>query len=424
MKKVMLCLLLVALLLSLCACGGNPYPQYEHINQMLDAGNYEGAIRAIYLLAAGQNTNNAPDDTQTTQPTDEEKRQLEIYCAVYRYLTEGHMYYGDSGLFYDFQTGFFYTRERTLKNCYEALQNLDAVEKWADSEYVRNDVNFKDVPVWDCQALLADFTVIRDVVLEMKRTREDHLGNINTNTMTIWRYDTDGRLAELEGGSYANIVGFNTGSDTAWYEYDDQGRLVSQKHGYGANTITAICTYTYDEAGQTVTELKKTNDGEQVFTYSYKDGRLESVSWETDWPARYISEYIYDDAGNLIREETISYIQDYHYYYDVIVWAKAGAEIMEYVYVDGLLTSGTLTTRTYVIGWEGMQKEPPVETECIDRYTYTCDSQGRVLTETIIPGNTVDCYMENNGNTISTPDYVSIVYRYTYGDYFIYPPVK
>jgi YD repeat-containing protein len=255
------------------------------------------------------------------------------------------------------------------------------------------------------------------VILEINSTQKDNLGNVSNNSVSSWRYNADGTIsyASRENG----ITPFtHTDYNYGWREYDAQGRLVKKRSGWSLDRIDAIVTYTYDTAGNLTKEHVKTNSGEQEYTYSYANGRLAKIAWQKGDRSDYTIEYFYDAAGNLVKEEWTQFFIPYN----SGVRQEYEKKIMEYVYANGKRVSGTYTMQALVLNYEGL--EQPIDVESVDQYTYTCDEQGRVLTVTVIPGNTVDMYGEGKGEVVGTPGYESKTYEYTYGNYYIYTPAN
>lgn len=416
MKKMLALLLVAVLALSLCACGSNdnPYEKYANIFNMLEAGDYQGAISAIYMLqlSGGGNLLVTGSGNKET-PTEEEEAMLELYYEIEQYLSDLV-----DGTYFDLrdpETGEYYRGQTALKFCYEKLPELSGVEKWADTDYVKDHGNYSEIETWDCQALLNGIQVVENVILAINSTTKDNLGNVSNNAVTSWDYNADGTVSRIDGENKAKPITAYTGQYYSWLEYDAQGRLVKKTSGWSQNGISAITTYTYDDAGNIKKEQVKTNTNETVYEYSYKDGRLAKIKWDESFANRYTIEYGYDAAGNVIKEVKT---REYNGYEG---WEKANVTIMEYTYAEGVLTAGTYTHQAWNNFWEDGTR---LASQSEDQYTYTCDEQGRVLTATVIPGNTVDMYGEGKGEVVGTPGYESKTYEYTYGNYYIYTPAN
>lgn len=430
MKKFIAMMLVLALALGLCACGGeDKYAKYDYIDEMLYNGDYEGAVQAIYDLYQ-QEQNNGGDvggdagneTTEPARPTDEERELLWEYRDIVNNLNS-YVTYGSISVYVDdaWVDGF-----RALAYYYGRLQELDVVDKWVGTQYFEDNFSgYSDIN-WDRQAVLDSFTIVPDMKLYQSQTKEDNMGNVSTNTRTPWDYDENGVLIRVSSpGEYYvdRISHWSNNSDACYKEYDESGRLV--KETYGASTVYALVTYTYDDAGHLTNQHTKTNNGEQDFAYTCDDqGRVVLISWEGNETNKYTIEYTYDAVGHLLREEYTFYY--YSSFYEA--WTVSSKKIMEYVYgADGILNSGSYSEQSwnfdgdYINGkWQVTGEY--ITQEKVNQYSYTCDGQGRVISVTVIPGNTVRVSGDNAGEILETPNYTSATIETVYGDYYIYNP--
>lgn len=427
MKKL-ICGLLVLVLLLIGAVGWlafrkNPYEKYANIFQLLEAGDYAAAVSQITMLQlqGGTHGQQGGENGDSAEPAEEEKKLLDKYYHIYNFL----MWDQSSGMIYVLEddNGSYVSGQEALKYCYETLLDMSVIDKWANSDYVKI---YSGIESLDRQALLRNFTVVENVPISIQCTTKDNLENVNTQTVTEWKYSADGVVSEIEGENKAKPI-CHAEYSHVWLEYDAQGRLVKKTAGWSKNNITAIITYTYDDAGNIIREQEKTNTGEMEYTYTYENGRLSRIKrTDEDGDYRYTLEYTYDASGSLVKEEKIhevyvEYAED---------WATTSMQIMEYTYTDGLLSAGTYTEQdwtwgTHMADWKTQVYEY-MASERIDKYTYTLDDQGRVLTAALIPGDTVkgaEGY-EIQGEVIETPDYESKTYLYFYGNYYFYSPAQ
>lgn len=427
MKKWIALLLVLVMALSLTACGEKE--RYPEIADLLDAGDYEGAVQKIVeLYQASQNggsqATQTPGGTQPAVPTEEERNQLYEYRTILRNLNS---YLEDGSIsVYDDETQISYDGTWALEYYYNKLQNLTAVDKWAGTDYVANNISNADEVSWDRQAVLAAFTILKDIKLKTTVSSKDNMGNQNDpSTIGRWYYDTNGVLTEMYDGRYEDIVTAWTNSSRCYFTYDDSGRITQKRYG-SADRVDMLVTYTYDDGANTVTEHVKTNSNERDYIYTYDNaGLLTQVEWNNGENNRYVITYTYD-AGRLVREEKINYYYSsgYELEYKNQTW------IMEYAYnAAGVLTAGTYTEEDWSIDSEYQGNGQYTYTEYmyrqkIDQYTYTCDAQGRVVKETIIPGNEVGTYGDDTGEIYSKPSYQSKDYETIYGDYYIYAPAQ
>ena len=187
-------------------------------------------------------------------------------------------------------------------------------------------------------------------------------------------------------------------------------------------------TFTYDAAGCLTNIHIKDNNGEYDYACTCDDaGRLIQIAW-SEGSYDYTITDTYDDAGHLVKEEKTRYS-----YYDFS--EKDGKSIsetwtFEYVYDGNKLTTGTYTDRDWArdTEWNGSKtvitdNYPYLEQQ--NRYDYTCDDAGRVISCSVTPGNKVcvhSCYGYEVGDIDGTPSYTNVTIETVYGDYYIYSP--
>lgn len=421
MKKILAFALVLVLVLSLCACGSNPYEKYEHINKMLDEGNYEGAIYAIMEMYYANQPTPDPNATTTTappEPTDEEREAMQDYINYTRDLNS----YLENGSISYWKDDVSYSGIAALECIYNELQNLSAIDKWVGTEWTTTDNHFSDALEvnWNRQEVLDAFQTVKDVALSKSYTTTDNMGNVSEGGTARWYYDANGVLTRLKGERYTKPFFHRDYYDDLYYTYDDKGNVTQIKGGY-SDKVEALITYTY-ENGKIVNEHIKTNSREWDVAYSYDDaGRLARLDWVDADEAPEQILYTYDDKGNLLSEELTR-----RYNYSGSLGVKTQYVYrMEYTYdASGKLVSGTYITEGW--GWthDGNGVREYIGSETKDQYTYTCDDQGRVTGYTVIPGNKVDTYGDGEGEILDTPDYTQRIYTVTYGDYYIYAPAK
>jgi YD repeat-containing protein len=413
MKKKCICWLLVmGLALGLCGCGSvNKYPQFDYIDEMLARGDYAGAIAAIngLQLQGGLGFTVIPDFGDGTQqlPTAQEQEDLEVYIEIYNHLCKGETLYVPTkpgGTTFMNSSG-----QEALRYCYENLQRLDSVKKWAGTQYVER----YDIDIWDPQALLANFTVLEDAVWKISETRLDNLGNVSQpSTVRSYGYDAAGRvIKDYRSYDMKEVTHLATG--TWYYTFDDAGRVARKT--LGKDTVSAIVTCTYDANGRLIAEHKKTNTEETDYRYTYDDlGRLSRIEWGEIYSEREAIDYIYDEAGRLISEVHT----DYGLLYGYDDWEIDNKQIMNYVYDE----TGKLVSGSYVV--ENWQRFPRPRYGSTDQYTYTYDDQGRLSRVTIIPGDSVILSgNEGSGTVDSAAAYAEITREYIYG-FYVYTPAQ
>lgn len=417
MQKILALVFVLVLTVSLCACGVTPQgtqanpttrpiiqgPQPE--TQLTEPFQPTGQTQATQSTQASQTT-------QPAEPTAEEQGQLrqyvEIAQALNRYVTNPDDLWvrevkedGNLGPIHEDQTA--------LRFCYEKLLTLTAVEKWAGSDYVAQNIYGVEEVSWDRQGLLAAFTVVEDVLLSMTEFSEDHLGNVSkTEEIGFWEYDASGRvLRSRDPVTDCEVETVVTDGECFVYEYDDQGRPVratGHEYWYGHidEDIYCLRDYAYSDDGTRMTMTITTNTDVYVVEYTYDaQGRLAECTSQLGNSYRYVTQYSYDDAGHLIQTVDTTYCRDFGMEPELL----EKIETKTYVYDE----NGTLVSAVIEIYNARTDKEDKAYE---NRIEYACDEQGRVLQEKIIYSEEVS-YSE-----------VYTIYQYHYGDYYIYAPVN
>ncbi|MGN0999467.1 MAG: hypothetical protein ACI4PO_07940 [Faecousia sp.] len=434
LKKTIAILLLLAMALSLCACGANEnkYAKYDYINEMLERGDFDGAMMAIDDLrqqAQGGSENNSnngggEDTLPPSEPTQEEWNRLWEYYNILRNLNS--YLEGSSISVYDQETDTSYSGSGALEYYYNRLSGMETIDKWVGTEYISPD-RFSEEINWDRKAVLEGFVIVKDVKLSENWSKTDNMGNVSTNNHTPWTYDENGVLIRQGSEYYVDRITYSNYNDGFQPEYDDSGRLIQKKYGSG-DTVNALETFTYDAAGCLTNIHIKDNNGEHDYACTCDgQGRLTQIAWSEGYSDFTIT-YTYDAAGHLVKEEKTLY--NYYDYYK-----KTGKFInttwtFEYVYDGNNLTTGTYTYR----GWgrdielnagESVISDNYPYSEQQNRYDYTCDDAGRVIVCSVTPGNKVyirELYGHEVGDILNTPDYANATIETVYGDYYIYSP--
>jgi len=375
MKKLMVFLLALAMVFLLCACGSNPYAKYEKLFQMLENGNFDGAISVIEQMKdnpdAGQSSGNKPSGT----PTDEEMKLIMQYNSICSFLQGGEENMG-FGVYVQ-EADRTVCGQEALRFCYETLNELEAVDKWIGTVHAYQGGLSR-------QELLAGFTMVKDVLLTIESTGKDQMGNTFKNEQGSWDYYENGLIRRREDNH--PIRHLYEGGYYEWI-YDENGRLLKKEYRSG-DRLDSLMTYFYDAEGKITKEVFKSNSGETEYLYTYDEkGQLAKIAWDD-----YYIAYAYDDAGNLIQEKS----------------NRGRTESMNYTYdAQGKLVSAAYTSDGY-----GEWTE--------DQYEYTCDEEGRVLTCKITFGETKN----DAGEVIGKPEAVYVIHTYVYGNYYFYDFAK
>lgn len=150
-----------------------------------------------------------------------------------------------------------------------------------------------------------------------------HLVNVyNTDNQLIRQdeQDASGRVVAQRHNSYLDTLlvesrGYHLGSfvGSVLYRYDDEDRLAEQCFYMENNSIGGRRTYSYDAAGNILSESLFEGDSEQpVLRYDYRyDSRGNRTEWHHLYPSeggdmvlREYYRYSYDDEGNVILTES------------------------------------------------------------------------------------------------------------------------
>lgn len=382
MKKLMVFLLALAMVFPLCACGRNPYAKYEKLFQMLENGNFDGAISVIEQMKdnpdAGQSSGNKPSG----MPTDEEMKRIMQYNSICDFLQGGEENMG-YGVYVQETDRTLYDQD-ALRFCYETLNELEAVDKWIGTAHAYQGGLSR-------QELLAGFTMVKDVLLTIESTGKDQMGNTFKNEPGSWDYYENGLIRRREDNH--PIRHLYADSYYEWI-YDENGRLLKKEYRSG-DVLNSLITYFYDAEGKITKEVFKSNSGETEYLYTYDEkGQLAKIVWDGLYMEDTYIQYTYDDAGRLLQEYKCFDLGEY--------------SAMDYIYdAQGKLVSATYSSNGY-----GKWTE--------DQYEYTCDEKGRVLTCKITFGETKN----DAGEVIGKPEAVYVIHTYVYGNYYFYDFAK
>ncbi len=419
MKKILSIALVLLLVLSLAGCGSNPYEKYEYINKMLDEGDYEGAVQAIYELyrqsqataGTGGDPNGDPTDvpnipttTEKPQPNDDELTLLNEYRNIVRSLTDYET--GTSTSFYYYNGETSYNGSAALAYVYGRLQELSSIDHWLEAGILEDRWNDTTTNP-DRQAVLNKFTLVEDVLLDIQQETLDNMGNTSKQHILYNRYNTDGQLIYTKNMHLITFAGMNS-----YYtpEYDASGRIIKCTFGSSGN-ISAILTYTYDNAGKITKLVRKTNSGEIEYVYTYNaGGQVETIVWDYNFPSELHYEY---DAQGRVSKETFTQLHDSDRPYNIY-----HQSCVEYTYN----AAGVLTNIVYSIPYYGYNysDETAIMTSNMqDQYTLVCDAQGRVTQATVIPGDRISV-REDAGAVLDSPNYQKATYTVNYGTYYLY----
>ena len=422
MKKLLSLLLALVMMMNLCACGeidtSDDNDKKGNGGLLQEKDDEEGGEKL-----PGEETD-IPEETLPAEPTDEEKHLLYCYMSIVtdldNYVTSGRITYERD--VYDGVRGML-EGEAALSACYKLLQSMDAVDKWAGTEYADADIN------WDRQAVLDSFTVLEDVKLRYVRVDEDNLGNKGGEQILCeWKYYEDGQIKQIT--EEENLVRVHMGTNQNGYvdyasgerEYDDQGRLVKITR-YDRGNVVEICEFTYDEQGKLIKQLVRQNTSQweiDDFTYD-EEGRLVRFTLPFGGDDGFLEMvYTYNEDGTLAAERKDDYAV-----------TKDGEKILLYRYLmeygydtTGKVISGAYTQNEYHTCAPGASDTYLRRTQT-DTYVYNYDAEGRLVTEVATIGDKIEFDVDGESIATQPSNFATSTYETVYGDYCLdYNPAK
>ena len=390
MKKIVCLVLVLAVALGLCACGGE--------SQNADAlpGETDALLQNDPMAPSGlENATGAVlNEEETTHETTEPPVNA-VYEAVKEALSA--VSDGVTADYYNPETNEQYSGNGALAAIYADLQALR---------------DYKD-----CKQMLSCFTVYPNLKQSWITVTTDNMGNEEEN---VWGrpsyiYNSKGRLDKIVDAlrlSRDDLVGRIENASTWQFVYGENDQMAQIRYIDSGDKLVALSEFTYDAAGNVVKETVKDNYGTKVYTYAYDgQGRLceqmrESGSVESKRQIYKIA-YTYDDLGRLIERVYTRQLSD-----NGAPFYLANQETAKYSYDENNhLKSGEFHSET-------MNEYGYVHQGYTDRYSYVCDAQGNVLTMTVVP-------LETSFNGVAgDPTYQKTVHTYTYGDWYVYNPAE
>lgn len=304
--------------------------------------------------------------------------------------------------------------------------DLSVIDLWLETKYTDYDYWYEDIN-WDYEEVLSCFVILDDMLVEHINTTTDNLDNETTIRSTPWYYNTAGELenCSIDTNKMLQMLAIeptnpvyllNLPAQATVEEYDDNGRLSKTKVYTSEDHVGYVITPTYDDAGNKISDLIRSNDEEWTITYAYEGSAVTEVVWEPYLAHTYKLNYTYDANGN-VAKTTFS-----NYYVNSI----DNRYIAEFTYDAGnTLVSGVYTyqecgTKEVHLGnWE-FEKVEYVDYETIDSYTFTFDDQNRLTGYTVTFGDTYDRYSGGEGTVHKKATYSSQKIEFVYGPYYLY----
>lgn len=397
-RNVLALVLVLALCLGMTACGTTE--RYPEIADMLDAGDYQGAVSAIYDMYMATYVEPTTDPTETTEPVPTVDPEVE---QMYNRLTNA---------------------VTNLENRIENGYSMSGFNVWYSTDTESVDMYGADALQWvyetalaladqypDAADIAARFTVLENVLLKQNIWYEDALGNVNNYSSYTHEYDAAGTDLTTSTSDYItppDNYSYNYG--TPEYTYDASGLLTTLRYISGDDKVNCVIDYTYNADGTVATEHYLDRYGKEYTTvYTYDENGVlilaEGAPYGAGGSGTMTVTYTYDDQGRLTRAVGVEENNDSSWRYD---------KVTDYVYDDA---GNMISLRTYQeCYWRGD----------LDRYSsvrvwnYSCGDDGQVLQ------NTYTSYGDYNadGTRTSTDTPTTYITDYTYGTWYAYTPAE
>ena len=393
MKKTIAFLLAFLLCLNLVACGGdapvksdddgeeeNEYEalveKYDELLEYMEAGDYEAAMDYVGALYDEQQAN-IPD-----VPQDADTIYENTLYALERYQS-GSGYY--------------------VEELEEALDGNDLLAYIYDQFFQLGDYK-------DSEEYLARFTVLPDMPLSVDYVSTDNLGNEGSTATSTYRYDRNGNLQyyfyRMNNDQLTTQLTLGYRHRDLHYVYDDQGNLSKLEFGYfytDSSDLQAVVTFTWEGGKPVSSHTQLDTGGTYDTTYVFDEaGRISEITLDDSPYNTYVTTYTYDDNGNLTQKVTIRYY-------------SSGSLADRHTWTYTLDDNGHPVRMTYLYEYSYDSGRDVFYHTQEDVHEYTCDSQGRILTDTVTYGQ-----IHYSNGDVTNPVSVSTIYTYTYGDYYFF----
>lgn len=303
--------------------------------------------------------------------------------------------------------------QSALQYCYQQLIKLESIDSYLTNEAWGKYMPQYERPALNRTELLSKFSIVENVPLRVECVEYgvDEGHDTHYENYVVWHYNPDGTVNHLHGG-VVNLPEY-------WYlrlhfltdmkfEYNDEG-IVNKIWIGELHDLNSSMDILYDEQGR----LSGATDGEDSFFCSYDEkGHLTQVIYQvllsndngvlSYGTHRMDLTYTFDNNGRIIQQTEVG---------------ESG---------DNLRTTNTLTFSYNDAGqmiemdrmweqWVDSADSPTPDSTMQNRYTFTYDEQGRLLTRTTYPGNRVDA-----DGTVVYQGIKSKVETYIYGDQYIF----
>ncbi len=390
MKQTTALVLLLAVCISLFALRQDRYPQ---IDDLLDAGDYQGAMLSVYELYQA----NSPTDTEPTADP----------ALVWKYQTLSNAissltHYVSND--YDLSSFCFSHFDGSAHTVY---QGMEAVQWLYDTALELGDYE-------DAASIASRFTVLENTALQKVYSYTDALGNQTEASRIHYVYSTDGSLLSQSNDRFLDSDYFSLNYGTPVRTLDETGKVLELRYVSG-DTVNCVIDYTYNEDGTLAATHYLDRDGfEYHITHTYEDGLLVQSAGlpYAEYSADTMTvTYLYDENGLLLREEGVKDTPERSQ-------VNRCVKIVEYTYdAQGRVTAIRRASEYH-------EKESYEDTDYVLRHyedvrlwTREYDRVGNLVRNTYALIGSTD--LEGNPQN---PSYRTYVGETTYGTYYVYTP--
>ncbi len=410
MKKILALVLALILCLSLAACGQQE--RYPQIADLLDAGDYEGAVMEIYKLYQNanadnsNNSNNSDDSEDSDDPTEPtvDRNTRSKYQGIVNAANNWNNHITDNNRYQWFSAYYWIYETDENGNTNSESVNFQGIEAL---EWVYNTA--LELGDFEQAAEIASrFTLLENKMLKLEYTHTDALGNLVEDNTVNYEYDADGNVSYESYHNYKPAGMFYT-SGTPEETLNDAGQVVTVTYKSGDGKVNNIINYTYNADGTVATEDYKDSDGDTyLVTYTYdetgKKTQATGVPYNTSGEQTMTVTYAYDGAGRLIKESGLQDNPSSSRWYN--------EKVKEYTYD----AAGNMTLmRTYTLNYDQGEL---YRVYSVKRWDYQYDSNNQL---TQVSYSELGDFNSAGENTSSGSDYV-IIGTPTYGTFYVYTP--
>lgn len=409
MKKTIALVLALVLCLSLAACGQQE--RYPEIADLLDAGDYEGAVMEIYKLYREKNPT---EPIETTEPKPTVDRNVEskyrgIVNAANNWnerIANNDRYQWFSAYYYEYETD----EDGAISSYHIGFDGTEALAWVYNTALELGDFE-------KAAEIASRFTLLENKLLELKFTHTDALGNLVEDSAIRYEYNEDGTVSYQSSDSYMPAGMYRT-NGTPEETLNDKGQVITITYKSGDGKVNNIINYTYNEDGTVATEEYKSANGDMyniAYTYDENGKKIQATGVpynEYGGEQTMTVTYFYDEAGRLVKESGVEDNPSGSRWYN--------EKVKEYSYDAA---GNMILMRTYRLNYDRGEIDWVYEVKRWD-YQYDSNNQMTQVTYSYLGTYTAEGEYSSGGNgyvITGTPTY-GIFYVYTPGEKIEYNP--